>query len=55
MGHIDTLTSNSQIQGCRLALKSTFIAVVIFMSEIATYLIVDAVFTPDPIWLKRIQ
>jgi hypothetical protein len=25
------------------------------MSEVATYLIVDAVFTPDPVWLKRIQ
>jgi hypothetical protein len=25
------------------------------MSEVATYLIVDAVFTPDPMWLKRIQ
>ncbi len=25
------------------------------MSEVATFLIVDAVFTPDPVWLKRIN
>lgn len=50
MNHIDTLTETNdvQIQNCKLALISTFFAIVIFMSQIATYLIVDAIFTPDP-------
>lgn len=30
-------------------------AVIVFMSQVATYLIVESVFTPEPLWLKRIE
>jgi hypothetical protein len=36
-------------------LITSILAIIVFMSQIATFLIVDAVFKPDPMWLKRIQ
>jgi len=31
------------------------VAVLVFMSQVATYLIVESIYTPDPLWLKRIE
>lgn len=38
----------------KYTLIATLIAILIFMGQVATYLIVDAVFKPDPYWLQRI-
>ena len=38
----------------RYILISTFIFTLVFMSQIATYLILDATFKPNPLWIKRI-
>jgi hypothetical protein len=56
MRHIDTLTQKNEfhIQMCKSILVSTILAIVVFMSQVATFLIVDSIFQTDPLWLKRL-
>jgi hypothetical protein len=57
MKHISIFTEKSQEEPefWKLLLISSAAAIIIFLAQIVTYLIVDAVFTPDPYWLARIS
>lgn len=55
LGHIKHLTCSDKLPTrAKYFFLASLFAIGVFLSQIATYLIVEAVFTPDPFWLQMI-
>lgn len=54
MSHLNRLITSDETQYLKFGMLASLAAILIFMGQIATYLIVDSVFETDPIWLERI-